>query len=203
MLTHSQSRNSTMSIPLNAKGHPTVGMLCPRSITKSVVNPYISECDSLENTAEIFKSINEMDNYVIETEKHNNTNYKQLIDEIYKKIFDFVDRDMNPTFEEIDAMLLVCSILLERRMKNKIEEFILNCPDKFLLTYANNSERTPTVFRKLRELGLEHICSYLLPHVHYTKLGIWNERKNTHTRENVIFDDDDDDVISREICSIS
>ncbi len=87
-------------------------------------------------------------------------------------------------------MLLVCRVLLDYRMKDEIAEFILNCPNKFLLTYANNSERSPAVFAKLRDIGLENICNYLLPYVHYTKLGTWNERRNTHIRGNINFECD-------------
>jgi hypothetical protein len=184
-VTRSQLRKP---VPLNAKGHPTVGMLRPRPAPKLVVNPYISQCDSLKNTAEMFEMITEMTNYVIERAKRDSANYDNWTDEIFRKLFDFVDRDMEPTFDEIDAMLLVCNILLERKMKDEMTEFILNCPSKFLLTYANNSERSPAVFTKLRSLGLENICNYLLPYVHYTKLGTWNERRNTHVRGNVSFE---------------
>jgi len=165
-----QSRKSSMTIPLNAKGRPTVGMLCPRPTPKLVVNPYISHCTSLEETAEMFKMITEMTDYIIERAKRDSTDCVSWTHEIFRKLFDFVDRDMEPTFNEIDAMLLVCHILLERKMKDEMVEFILNCPRKFLLTYANNSERSQAVFTKLRSLGLEHICNYLLPYVHYTKL---------------------------------
>ena len=186
--TRSQSRKTTSSIPLNANGHPTVGMLRPKSTPKLVVNPYISECTSLEKTAEMFEMMIETTEYVIERSKHDSTKYERWTDEIYRKLFDFVNRDMEPTFDEIDAILLVCRILLDRNMKTEIAEFILNCPDKFLLTYANNSERSPAVFSKLKRLGLNNICNYMLPFVHYTKLGTWNERVNSHVRGNVSFE---------------
>ena len=187
LFTRSQSRKTSMSTPLNAKGHPTIGMICPRPAPKMVVNPYISQCDTLEKTAEMFEVVTEMAYYIIECDS---TDCKRWVAEIYRKLFDFVNRDMKPTFDEIDAMLLVCRILLERKMKDEVAEFILNCPDKFLLTYVNNSESSPTAFYKLRKLGLENICNYLLPHVHNTKLGTWNERINTHIHGNVSFECD-------------
>lgn len=185
--TRSQSRKT---VSLNAKGHPTIGMICPISAPKSVVNPYISQCDTLEKTAEMFEMMTGVIDNIINPSKRDSTDCERWVDEIYRKLFDFVSRDMKPTFDEIDAMLLICRILLERKMKDEVAEFILNCPNKFLLTYVNNSESSPTAFYKLRKLGLENICNYLLPHVHHTKLGTWNERRNTHIRGNVSFECD-------------
>jgi hypothetical protein len=188
MFTRSQGKITSTDMPLNAKGYPTIGMLRPKIVPKTVVNPYISRCNSLEETAEMFETITEMTRYVIEGTKRDSANYENWSVEIYTKLFDYIDRDMDPTFDEIDAMLLVCRILLEHEMKDEITEFILNCPDKFLLTYANNSERSPAVFAKLRSLGLNNICKYMLPYVHYTKLGTWNERRNIHVRGNINFE---------------
>jgi hypothetical protein len=188
MFRRSQSKVTSTDIPLNAKGHPTIGMLRPKPAAKPVFNPYILECDSLEKTADMFAMVKNIDEFVVERAKYDSKNYENWSVEIYRKLFDFVDRNMEPTFDEIDAMLLVCRVLLDHQMKYEIAEFILNCPDKFLLTYANNSERSPTVFAKLRNLGLENICNYLLPYVHYTKLGTWNERRNTHVRGNINFE---------------
>ena len=186
--TRSQAKRKPSIIPLNAKGHPSVGMLCPKPLPKLLVNPYISRCNSLEETAEIFETITEMINYVIVRAKHDSTNYENWSIEIYRKLFDFVHRDMEPNFDEIDAMLLVCRVLLKYEMKDKIVEFILNCPDKFLITYVNNSERSPAIFSKLHNLGLDNICNHMMPYVHYTKLGTWNERRNTHVRGNINFE---------------
>jgi len=72
-------------------------------------------------------------------------------------------------------------------MQLEIARFIVNCPDKFLITYTNNSERSPLMFSKLRDLGLNFICKYLMQYVHWTKLGTWNERLNTHIRGNIDF----------------
>jgi hypothetical protein len=89
---------------------------------------------------------------------------------------------MNPTFDEIDAILNVCEILLVNKMKLEIEQFILNCPDKFLITYANNSVSSPLMFSRLHRMGLDSICNYLAPYIHYTKIQTWNERLNTPIR---------------------
>ena len=180
---------------LNGKGYPTMGMLCPKSQHKKGTNPYISECDSLEKTAEIFILIIKITinlrypvprrDPFIETENIYNLDADDCIRftrEIFRKLFDFVCRDMNPTFDEIDAMLKVCEILLVNKMKLEMSEFILNCPDKFLITYANNSESSPLMFSKLHRMGLDSICNYLAPYIHYTKIQTWNERLNTPIR---------------------
>jgi len=50
-------------------------------------------------------------------------------------------------------------------MKIEIQEFIFNCPEEFLYTYSNNSERKGIIFYELRKLGLKNLCDYLLPYV--------------------------------------
>jgi hypothetical protein len=171
-------------IQLNKKGYPTIGLLCPTL----EVNPYIVDCDTLENTAKTFVITIEITYGVANLSKQERNKYQKWTDEIYRKLFDFINRDMKPTFDGIDIMLLVSRILLERNMKTEIAEFILNCPNKFLLTYANNSEQSPFDFIKLRRLGLNNICKYLLTFVHYTKLNTWNERINSHVRGNLRFE---------------
>jgi hypothetical protein len=184
-ITRSQAKKMPLPYPLNTKGYPTVGMLTVKSYQKSIINPYISRCDSLEETAIIYDEI--MTKIAYDNKKYNR-NYYQWSIEIYRKLFDYIDRSMIPTFEEIDAMLLICSILLKNNKKNEIAEFILNCPEQFLMTYANNSEHSPMVFNKLHNLGLDNICNYLMSYVHYTKLTTWNERENSHLKNKINFE---------------
>lgn len=188
--TRSQVRNNSNSVPLNAKGHPSVGMLTIKSTTKIIVNPYISQCDSLENTALILHNVMEIINENFMAKNQHIVWFR----EIYRKLFDYINRDMIPSFDEIDAMLLVCSTLFKYRsrccidIKSEFSEFILNCPEKFLITYVNNSEKSPRMFYTLQEIGMENICKYLLPYVHHTKLGTWNECINSHIRGNLTFE---------------
>lgn len=187
----------TKSNAKNAKGYSTEGMLRPKCVEKKASNPYILECDSLEKTAEVFNTIMKISKIlrypfprrvpIIESENIYNLdadNCARCAREIFRKAFDFVSRDMNPTFYEIDAMLKVCEILLANKMKLEIAEFIPNCPDKFLITYTNNSESSPLMFSKLHRLGLNSICNYLVHFVHYTKIRTWYER---HIHENIDF----------------
>lgn len=172
-------------VPRNAKGYPSVGQLSLKpSVKPARINPYINNCSSLEMTANTFSCLNEMINYVTFRKKIDKTEIKQWRDEVYNKLYDYVDLNMDPTFEEIDAMLLVCDILLRNKNKRKLEEFILNCPKKFIMTYSNNSERTPSVLYQLHKIGLHNVRSYLIGHIHETKLKTWNERQNAHLRGN-------------------
>jgi len=173
-------------IILNAKGHPTVGHLAPRPLKRQPeVNRYLEKCTSLETTAETFS---EMVEILTERAKRDTTQMEEWCEEVYQKLYDFVDRAMQPTFDEIDAMLLVCRVLIESKMKDRLQEFILNCPKKFIITYSNNSERTPAVLYQLDKLGLGNIRAYLISHVHESKLGTWNERRNTHQRGNALLE---------------
>jgi hypothetical protein len=143
----------------------------------NTVNPYISSCVDLETTALQLLTVTRLGEYGKSNDTHD-----LWFKEIYTKLYDYVNRDMKPTFDEIDAMLSVCRIILSRDMKDEIAEFILNCPEKFLLAYANNSETSEWVFEQLSELGLNNICGYLLQYVHSSKLSTWNERMNVHIR---------------------
>ena len=173
--------NKINKIPLNAKGYPSVGDLSLRPLKRQPrVNVLLEKCTSLEKTAEIFSEIVE----TINNEENNMEYMTRFCEDIYRKLYDFVDRSMIPTFDEINAMLLVCRVLIQNKMKYKLEEFILNCPKKFILTYSNNSERTPAVLQELDRLGLRNIREYLISHIHESKLGTWNERRNTHVRGN-------------------
>jgi len=84
---------------------------------------------------------------------------------------------MKPTFEQINIMLQICDILLYEDYELKFyEEFIFLCPDKFLLTYCNNSVTTPDILTKLNKLKFTKTRSYLISYVHETKRQIWCTR---------------------------
>ena len=148
---------------------------------------YLEKCTSLETTAETFA-------HMVDIHYGSIMNEEAIImddfhmEEVYQKLYDYVNRAMQPSFDEIDAMLLVCRVLIEYKMKDRIQEFILNCPNKFLITYSNNSERTPAVLHALEQLGLQNIRTYLISYVHETKLATWNERRNTHQRGNTLLE---------------
>lgn len=171
----------------NAKGHPTCGHLTLKPLASSLkVNIFLENCTSLETTAETFSEMINSLNYPDECVKKDRTQMEKLCEKVYKKLYDYVNRAMEPSFDEIDSMLLVCSTLIENNMKYQLAEFILNCPKKFIITYSNNSERTPTVLAKLENLGLGNVRAYLITHIHESKLKTWNERCNTHIRGNAL-----------------
>lgn len=176
--------NNTIKIQFNQKGHPTVGHLTVRKkLTRQPrVNPYLDKCQTLEITAQTLSDLFQMKEYIDARAKMNSDHLDHWIKEVYRKLYNFVNRGMEPTFDEIDAMLLVCRVLLQHDMKRSIEEFIINCPGKFLVTYANNSERTPSVLAKLDRLGLSNIRAYIMSFTHQSKLMTWNERRNAHKK---------------------
>lgn len=76
----------------------------------------------------------------------------------------------------VEMDINVCRILLEWKFKDELAEFIMKCPNKFLLTYTNNSESSPGMFSRLKKLGLDSLFDYLIEHVHETKREIWKVR---------------------------
>jgi len=171
LTSNSQTTVSQMNnIKRNRKGHPTVGMLTLQR--KPHVCCYIDRCFTLQSTADM---LNEL--YTIE---NNHKDVESWRSDVFKKLFVFVNRCMVPTFDDIDDMLLVCRVLLENKKKFEFQEFILNCPKKFIIAYSNNSERTPTVLHKLERMGLNNIRSYLIEHVDDSKLATWRDRYNSN-----------------------
>ena len=134
----------------------------------SSYQPCFENCVSLETSVEIFSKVYEIKNISIEVE--------EMCLKIYSIVSDYVKVITEPTFDEIDAMLMVCSILLAENKKELINEFIFMCPKKFIITYSNNSEKTPRVLQKLKKMDLDNVCEYLISHVHKSKLATWNER---------------------------
>ena len=182
-----ETTDKSVKIPHNSKGHPSVGHLTVKKLTRQPrINHYLDRCTTLENTAKVFEELNRFEN----TSNINiiDQDIKSWQKEVYNKLYDFVNRGMNPTFDEIDAMLLVCQSLLYHKKKHEIEEFILNCPKNFIVIYSNNSERTPTVLSNLDALGLYNIRTYLISHIHESKLGTWNERRNAHIKGNLLLE---------------
>ena len=134
----------------------------------SVYTPCFENCVSLETSVEIFSKIYEIKNVSIEVERWRIESYNNICN--YMKLI------TEPTFDEIDAMLMVCNILLEHKKKDWLTEFIFMCPEKFIITYSNNSERTPYVLKELKRLDLYNVCEYMISHTHKSKLATWGER---------------------------
>jgi hypothetical protein len=136
---------------------------------RSKVNPYLKDCVSLETTAQIFSNL------------VNDETKKKWVLEVYYKLYHFINSNMDPTFDEIDAMLLVCSELILYNMKDRLEEFILICPKKFIMAYANNSETIIDVLYECDRLGLRNIMLYLINNIHESKLKTLKERHSDST----------------------
>jgi hypothetical protein len=197
-VTRSQSKKINSSIievnsdiPKNSKGHPSVGHLRP----KVTIN--VQQTSKFDNLPSVIKAFAreatdyfEACKYVIIRNKIDVSEIEKPHLETYKKIFDFVSFKMNPTYTEINYMLALCDFLLKNSMIEEYEEFIINCPKKFMMTYANNSERTPSLLLQLRNLDLYRVSQYIINFVDQSKLKTWNERRDAHLRGNLLYEYD-------------
>lgn len=102
------------------------------------------------------------------------------IDPLMDAVLAFMEKtkERRPTFDEIDGMLSVANGLLGNKYlrKSHYERFILACPERFMMTYMNNSERTPALICTLRKYELHTLCEVLFPYIHDSKRIIWSQR---------------------------
>lgn len=191
VVTRSQSKQSKSNyykldeVPRNAKGHASVGHLRPKQHKE--INHWIHKCDALCSTIGTFIEAYETKQYIEERNKIDPTNYQVWCDEIYKKLFDYISIDTEISFIDIDYLLILCRFLMENELFEAYEELIINCPEKFMLAYANNSEQTPIALMRLKNKKLNRICKYILSFTDDSKLKTWNERRNAHIRGNLLY----------------
>lgn len=188
VITRSQSKiiaSRLNGIPRNSKGHPSIGHLKPKQNKEK--NPWIYDCDSLKKTVKSYIEAYESTQYVEERNKIDSSDYKKWTLENFKKLFDNVSINMKPSFEDIDDLLLLCRFLMENNEFLSYEELIINCPEKFMLVYANNSEKTPYVIGSLNKAKLFRVSKYILSFTNDSKFKTWNERRNAHIRGNLLY----------------
>jgi hypothetical protein len=147
----------------NAKGHSHIGMLTLRR--NHHVNPYFEHCTTLHTTTYALCELYELDS----TEE-----VDFWRDEVYKKLFDYVSYNMQPSFDDVNDMFDVCEVLLDKKMKHELKEFISNSPKKFLNAYAIKSLTTPYNLYKLEKLGLNGVKEYIMNHLDETEHVIWS-----------------------------
>ena len=171
------------NIPLNFNGYP--------SVPKFKENKYISKCVCLSSTINTFIQASndyfEACEYVVERNKIDVSDLEKPHLDIFKKIFDFVSIDMKLTYN-INAMFTLCSFLIDVKMWEQYEEFIMNCPKKFMISYSNNSERTPYVLLALKNVNLYRLSKYIIGFVDKSKIKYWNERRNVHINGNLLYE---------------
>lgn len=132
--------------------------------------PNFNICNSLEETVFVFKKLYEIDIEDVDFE------VEQWREQIYEKVMSYINIDSKPTFDEIDAMLIVANILLDNNKIQEYTKFIFNCPSKFIVTYSNNSEKTPLILHKLACIDLDSVYEYLSINIDPSKLDIWRQR---------------------------
>jgi len=97
VVTRSQTKKATSvpaKVPLNAKGHPSVGMLTVKKPVKKLVqpkafNPFIQQCTSYENTCVILQELDEMVDYIEERGKIDSTIYCMWREEIQEVLIEY------------------------------------------------------------------------------------------------------------------
>ncbi len=160
----------TIRIKRNAKNHPTIGMLTLRRqehVNEVKYNPYLDRCTTLQLTANTLYEL--YDNPTSEQ----TSDMRAWRNEIYRKVYEFVNRSMCPSFDDMDDMLVITRVLLNNKLKCELEEFILNCPKRFIITFVNNSEHA---LQTIEQMGLTNIHTYLLGYLDNSTLYTWNER---------------------------
>jgi hypothetical protein len=120
----------------------------------------------------------------------------ELIDPLFDRVFAFLqERQESPTtFDEIDAMLAVARHLLDfpYLRTRYYSRFILACPEKFMVTYMNNPEKTPALIRKLRKYDMVEVAEVLFPHIHESRRHVWAQRSDHVEPYNGLNDSDED-----------
>jgi len=96
---------------------------------------------------------------------------EQISQDIYRNIQNIND----PTFEEINKILIATNYFLKND-KIAYKELILKCPYKFMITYANNSERTPQIVNYVKTFDTK-LANKILEYTNNTHKNTWNERR--------------------------
>lgn len=155
----------------NNKGYSTVGLVYPRTAMKLRKGTDTRRIPNVYSLYSISSTLNKWSEEGANIDK---------IKSVSCLLLQYVNVHMVPSYEEIDNMLTICRVLLKYKMTEEFSDFIYSCPEKFLLTYTNNSEHSCHMFSNVKALGLKNVCAYLAKYVHSSKLGTWNERINVH-----------------------
>ena len=139
-----------------------------------------SKCIDLASTAQLLASVLITGLDVHDPELVNLTGpehiYPIFPQDVFNVLLEFVYPRMEPDTDQIDSMLLVARVLLATKYNHAYEEFLLNCPEQFMLAYANNSERTPQVLSELKSRQMDKSYNYILARVTPDRLITWAER---------------------------
>lgn len=85
-------------------------------------------------------------------------------------------KDRKPTYDEIDELLVACNYYLENDL-DIYRQLIMSCPYEFMLTYSNNSERTPGILNYVKTFDVE-LAKYIFKFTNCVNKNTWGERYN-------------------------
>lgn len=103
--------------------------------------------------------------------KYTPTNINSICDNIHTEL------ELN--FNEINILIIIANYLFsDPDLTSQYTHFIYKCPDKFLMTYMNNSEKTPQLIRSLKKRTMSAVYDFLVGYIHNTKIKTWIEREH-------------------------
>lgn len=113
---------------------------------------------------------NKYDDHLYDYSNYTDEELMRISNQIYENIQNIID----PTYEDIDNILIAANYFLKND-KVSYEHIILKSPHKFMLAYANNSERTPKVIHYVRSFNVD-LANKILEYTNDVHKNTWMER---------------------------
>jgi len=118
------------------------------------------------NTEEIIAVLNTF--LTIETDSLN-------IHKMFEPILEELDKVNEVSFDEIDGLLHIADELYWGEQFETYSLFIMACPHKFMITYANNTEKIADILLTLHVNKCYDIYNYIYKHIYKTQLQTLKE----------------------------
>lgn len=161
----------------NAKIYPTSEQLKPKIVQEQKPFSYYRlSCTTLDTTVDALCELIEANNYVVERNKVDNSDYIRCIREIFSQIVQSVVRYRIPennielSSSNINKLKKIANLLIDNYMYKEYNNLIYNCPESFLLIYSNDEENIKKVLFELENNAYFDTCKYLIRHIYMPKL---------------------------------
>jgi hypothetical protein len=132
----------------------------------------------LQNLADLLQDIRDEDEPDINNLRNVATEAIQTIQSI-----------THPTFDDIDSMLIIASILLAFEIMPEYSTFVQQAPEKFKIAYSNNTTTIPSILYKLDKMKMYEFKQYLSTYINSNTKTVLNEiyRNNLfpHSNSNI------------------
>jgi hypothetical protein len=97
------------------------------------------------------------------------------IHQLFKPILEELNKINEVSFDEIDGLLYIADELYWGEQFETYTIFIMACPHKFMITYANNTEKIADILLSLQVNKCYNIYNYIYNHIYKTQLQILKE----------------------------